>query len=82
MEDTRDVPRCGFSRSMVALLKEQKMESSFDILMDDSVRQGEPMVYANSNCMNLLMILLLVTIRLEQTERLANVPVCWRFGCL
>jgi glutaredoxin-related protein len=82
MKGTRDVPRCGFSRSMVTLLKGRKMESytTIDILTDDSARQGEPMVYANSNCMNLLMILLLVTIRLEKTERLANVPVCWRFG--
>ncbi|KAM9310574.1 glutaredoxin 3 [Pholidichthys leucotaenia] len=34
-------PRCGFSRQMVALLKEHSIEfSSFDILSDEEVRQG------------------------------------------
>lgn len=34
-------PRCGFSRQMVALLKEHNCKfSTFDILQDDAVRQG------------------------------------------
>lgn len=43
MKGNRDVPRCGFSKTMVALLKEQNVVdyTTFDILTDDSVRQGE-----------------------------------------
>jgi len=36
-----DTPRCGFSRQVVALLREQNVEfTHFDILTDESVRQG------------------------------------------
>jgi thiol-disulfide isomerase/thioredoxin len=41
MKGSPDVPRCGFSRRTVALLREQNVEfSHFDILSDDSVRSG------------------------------------------
>jgi glutaredoxin-related protein len=42
MKGNPDAPRCGFSRQMVGLLREQKVEfAHFDILTDESVRQGE-----------------------------------------
>lgn len=41
MKGEPDAPRCGFSRQTVALLREQKVPfSHFDILTDESVRQG------------------------------------------
>ncbi|KAJ7765917.1 glutaredoxin [Mycena maculata] len=41
MKGTPAEPRCGFSRKIAALLKEQGVQfSSFDILQDDDVRQG------------------------------------------
>ncbi|KAH7884883.1 glutaredoxin [Phlebopus sp. FC_14] len=41
MKGSPDAPRCGFSKRAVALLREQKVEfSHFDILTDESVRQG------------------------------------------
>ncbi|KAH9838733.1 glutaredoxin [Rhodofomes roseus] len=41
MKGDPDAPRCGFSRRMVNLLAEQEVSySHFDILSDDSVRQG------------------------------------------
>jgi glutaredoxin-related protein len=41
MKGTPDVPRCGFSKKIVNLLKDQGVKfSSFDILTDESVRQG------------------------------------------
>jgi len=43
MKGSPDVPRCGFSRKICGLLNEMKIEfSHFDILTDESVRQGEP----------------------------------------
>jgi len=42
MKGSPETPRCGFSRKISALLKEQKVEfSHFDILTDESVRQGQ-----------------------------------------
>ena len=42
MKGSPDVPRCGFSRRTVALLRDQKVDfDSFDILSDESVRSGE-----------------------------------------
>jgi Grx4 family monothiol glutaredoxin len=36
-----DAPQCGFSRTLVGLLREEKVEfSSFDILRDEDVRAG------------------------------------------
>jgi Grx4 family monothiol glutaredoxin len=36
-----DAPQCGFSRSVVALLREENVVFDyFDILQDDEVRQG------------------------------------------
>lgn len=41
MKGEPDAPRCGFSRTAIALLKEKKVEfTHFDILSDESVRQG------------------------------------------
>ncbi|KAJ7278229.1 putative glutaredoxin [Mycena rebaudengoi] len=42
MKGSPEVPRCGFSRKISALLKEQNVEfTTFDILEDEDVRQGE-----------------------------------------
>lgn len=41
MKGTRDAPQCGFSRTMVGILNDQKAAyETFDILADDEVRQG------------------------------------------
>ncbi|KAF8149081.1 glutaredoxin [Crassisporium funariophilum] len=41
MKGNPETPRCGFSRKISALLKEQNVEfTTFDILSDESVRQG------------------------------------------
>ncbi|KAK2467232.1 hypothetical protein APHAL10511_000781 [Amanita phalloides] len=41
MKGSPDTPRCGFSRKIVALLEEQNVTfSHFDILTDETVRQG------------------------------------------
>lgn len=57
MKGSPQEPRCGFSRQIVALLKEHSIQfSSFDILSDEEVRQGlktysnwptYPQLYAN-----------------------------------
>lgn len=41
MKGSPDQPRCGFSRKIVGLLRDEKVDfTSFDILTDESVRQG------------------------------------------
>jgi len=41
MKGSPDAPKCGFSRKIVDILQQQKVEfDSFDILSDDEVRQG------------------------------------------
>lgn len=41
MKGSPDTPRCGFSRRIVALLRDQGVQfSHFDILMDENVRSG------------------------------------------
>ena len=41
MKGSPEEPRCGFSRKISALLKDKKIEfTHFDILTDESVRQG------------------------------------------
>ncbi|KAJ7112802.1 glutaredoxin [Mycena crocata] len=41
MKGVPDEPRCGFSRKLVALLRDQNVKfSTFDILRDEDVRQG------------------------------------------
>ncbi|KAL0945332.1 hypothetical protein HGRIS_000830 [Hohenbuehelia grisea] len=41
MKGEPDAPRCGFSRQIVGLLRDRNVDfSHFDILTDDSVRQG------------------------------------------
>ncbi|KAM9353394.1 glutaredoxin 3 [Symphorus nematophorus] len=47
MKGSSQDPRCGFSRQIVALLKEHNIQfSSFDILSDEEVRQGLK-IYSN-----------------------------------
>ncbi|GER25425.1 glutaredoxin [Striga asiatica] len=47
MKGKADEPRCGFSRKVVDILRQEKVEfESFDILSDDEVRQGLK-VYSN-----------------------------------
>jgi glutaredoxin-related protein len=42
MKGSPDAPRCGFSRKICGLLRDNKISfSHFDILTDESVRQGE-----------------------------------------
>jgi hypothetical protein len=42
MKGSPDTPRCGFSRKICGLLQDNKIQfSHFDILTDESVRQGE-----------------------------------------
>jgi glutaredoxin-related protein len=42
MKGSPDEPRCGFSRKICNLLRDNKIEfSHFDILTDEFVRQGE-----------------------------------------
>lgn len=42
MKGSPDEPRCGFSRKICGLLRDNNIEfSHFDILTDESVRQGE-----------------------------------------
>jgi glutaredoxin-related protein len=42
MKGSPDVPRCGFSRKICGLLRDKNIEfSHFDILTDESVRQGK-----------------------------------------
>lgn len=41
MKGEPDEPRCGFSRTIVKLLRDEKVEfTHFDILTDESVRSG------------------------------------------
>ncbi|KAF5359651.1 hypothetical protein D9756_002899 [Leucocoprinus leucothites] len=41
MKGSPDTPRCGFSRKIVGILEEQKIDfAHFDILTDEDVRQG------------------------------------------
>lgn len=41
MKGAPDAPRCGFSRTLVGLLREEEIDfDSFDILEDQDVRQG------------------------------------------
>ncbi|KAJ3852681.1 glutaredoxin [Lentinula lateritia] len=41
MKGSPDAPRCGFSRRMTGLLRDQKVDfTHFDILLDEGVRQG------------------------------------------
>ena len=47
MKGKPDEPKCGFSRKVVDILQEEKVDfESFDILTDDEVRQGLK-VYSN-----------------------------------
>ncbi|CAK4611385.1 hypothetical protein LEN26_010338 [Aphanomyces euteiches] len=67
MKGTPDAPKCGFSRKTIAILKEENIEcGTFDILTDDTVRQGLkvfsnwptfPQVYVNGSLIGGLDIL-------------------------
>lgn len=85
MKGSPDTPRCGFSRKIVGLLKDNGVQfTSFDILTDEAVRQGEwgirvfsPRTY----------VLKCVNRRAEEVERLADVSPAhcqgrarWRIG--
>lgn len=51
MKGDPDVPRCGFSRRAVALLRDQKVDfGSFDILSDETVRSGEHVSFSSLLC--------------------------------
>eukprot|EP01091_Cochliopodium_minus_P019507 TRINITY_DN821_c0_g1_i2.p1 TRINITY_DN821_c0_g1~~TRINITY_DN821_c0_g1_i2.p1 ORF type:complete len:244 (-),score=79.53 TRINITY_DN821_c0_g1_i2:450-1181(-) len=74
-------PKCGFSRKMVDLLKEQKIKfSSFDILSDQEVRDGLkkmfewptfPQLYANGKLLGGLDV---ITQLNEDGELMENIP--------
>ena len=59
IKGTPDMPRCGFTKSLLSILAEEQVEyASFDILTDEEIRQGlktfsdwptYPQVYANGN---------------------------------
>lgn len=51
MKGTPDAPRCGFSKQVVAILRERNVPFSyFNIFTDESVRQGqEPLLFANAD---------------------------------
>ena len=73
MKGTPDAPRCGFSRQTVAIFKEQNVDfTHFDILTDESVRQGMyitlPKVNGSLICWDNFLF------RTESAEQLAYVP--------
>jgi hypothetical protein len=74
MKGSPDTPRCGFSRKIVGLLKDNSVQfSSFDILTDEAVRQGQfPSVSFLSRCA--CCVTDLTAYRSEETERLADIP--------
>lgn len=67
MKGTPDVPRCGFSRKISALLTEQNVDfTHFDILLDENVRQGvQSLISPNGIDFD--------TPRSEKTQRLADI---------
>jgi hypothetical protein len=51
MKGNPEEPRCGFSRKLSTLLKEQGVQfSTFDILQDEDVRQGASCVFLHFVC--------------------------------
>ena len=85
MKGSPDAPRCGFSRKIVGLLRDQNVQfSHFDILTDEDVRQGT-FTLMNFHCLGV--ILITPARRVEKAKRLADVPaahrqrrVCGRVG--
>lgn len=50
MKGTPETPRCGFSRQIVAILQDRKVNfTTFDILTDEDVRQGESLFVSYVN---------------------------------
>ncbi|CAK9152522.1 unnamed protein product [Ilex paraguariensis] len=79
MKGKPDEPKCGFSRKVVDILREEKVDfESFDILTDDEVRQGLK-VYSNWSSYPQLYIKgeLLggsdIVLEMQKTEELKNV---------
>ena len=71
MKGSPDEPRCGFSRKICGLLRDNRIEfSHFDILTDESVRQGESVSLRHLVLRGLMM----PHIRSKETQRLAYVP--------
>jgi hypothetical protein len=73
MKGTPNAPRCGFSRQTVAIFKEQNVDfTHFDILTDESVRQGMYITLSKVNgsliCWDNFLF------RTESAEQLAYVP--------
>lgn len=78
MKGDPNTPRCGFSRQTVGILNEQGIEfSHFDILTDESVRQGE-LSLTRTSLSNLADD---HRNRTQKSEQLANIPAVdhqWR----
>jgi len=70
MKGEKNAPRCQFSRQMVALLKEQNVDdyTTFDILSDQSVRQGEFMHLCKSHYLTDYKIYVILTCRFKKAE--------------
>lgn len=74
MKGSPDEPRCGFSRKISGLLRDNKIEfTHFDILTDESVRQGESI----SSRLLVFRGLMVPHIRSKETQRLAYVPTTY-----
>ena len=85
MKGSPEAPSCGFSRKICGLLQDQKIDfSHFDILTDESVRQGEPVLIPPLLAFEELNLSRVD--RSQEAKRLAYVPAtyrqgrtCWRF---
>lgn len=76
MKGSPDAPRCGFSRKISALLKNNDIQfTHFDILLDENVRQGRS-TFA-SICSSTEPSF---SRRTQEIERLAHVPPAYRKG--
>ncbi|CAE6410095.1 unnamed protein product [Rhizoctonia solani] len=88
MKGTPDAPRCGFSRQTVAILREQNVGfTHFDILTDESVRQGTYLTFPEFT--SSLIYRDCSIIRTEGVEQLAYFPADhrqwrtdWRLRCI
>lgn len=89
MKGSPDVPRCGFSRTIVGLLRDRNVEfTHFDILSDESVRSGaysdlldaSLSITLQLNFGSLIQSNTFIKHRSEGTKQLANIPAayCWR----
>ena len=80
MKGSPEAPRCGFSRKISALLKDNNIQfAHFDILSDESVRQGTSLISSFS----IHTLTLYSSSRVESVEQLAYFPPIdreWRAG--